>query len=518
MLTAVIAVPTREEGEALARLADWEGCGFSVAGQFTNGVDAMEAIFDRWPDVVLADVDLPGLDAVALADHAREHGIFSDFVLLGDRGDFGVAQRAMRLGVEEYLLRPVSREELTRVLQKYAQRRHALDSRDMNEHFLQTRRLLRNTFMDRLTQAGPGDVFTLEELNGRYHFMLRPGTFQSVILAFHGLPKTEAGIFLPAIVQSVRARFDPICHELIPFVQGADRVAFTLNYGADSAMAARLGELETIVQEHLRKRGCGRAAYVIGVGLPEGDVKDLRRTLDTAEKAVFCGMLRGWDRLYDYGALRFDRLTGVDLLATTQMGELKAAVSALDGDGFRRALRGVFSPVTDRTDPGVVIAVCRAAADMVEEVCPARPGEARDPLPALGCCPGLEDLVRALSQWAGERFQRARKEREHIRPVRDAMAFIRQNCTQPLTLERVSEEVHLNASYFSAVFKKETGRNFSEYLTACRVEEAKRLLTTTGMSVSQICAAVGYTDNKHFSRMFTRLVGVRPSAYRTLHG
>lgn len=94
----------------------------------------------------------------------------------------------------------------------------------------------------------------------------------------------------------------------------------------------------------------------------------------------------------------------------------------------------------------------------------------------------------------------------------------RQALLKTLTLEETSKHVHLNASYLSIVFKKETGQNFSDYLTSYRIEMAKNMLRQGDMSIAAISEAVGYADSKYFSRIFTRLVGIKPSAYRALHG
>ena len=144
--------------------------------------------------------------------------------------------------------------------------------------------------------------------------------------------------------------------------------------------------------------------------------------------------------------------------------------------------------------------------------------ERKEILDCLGSATSLSETISALVSWTRGLFLRRLKEREYVRPVREAMRYIESFCTQPLSLERVAEQVHLNPSYFSTIFKKETGQNFSDFLTGCRIEEAKRLLRESGLRIAQICSAVGYTDNKHFSMIFTKSVGIKPSGYRALHG
>lgn len=524
MLTVIIAEKNDEHRKHIQELVDWGRLGFEVIGQHSDGIAAMEAIFRHWPDLVITNGDLPGLSGIELIEHAQEHGLSGDFVIVEDTGNFELARSAMRLGVQEYLIKPVEEDELARVLNKYAERRRAINGQEINEHFLQTRRLLRNSFMDSFTAINAPDDFSIEALNQRYHFMLREGVFQCAVVVINGLPHEEEAVFLPAVVESVRARFDPVCHEMIPYIQGPGRLTLIFNYDGEGHAADRLPELQDIVREHLHKRGCRDAVFSIGFGLPEYELMKLKRALEAAERAVRCGMLRGQNEQYFYGSLQFDKLTSVDILTPTLISELKSSAEALNIGGFEKAVRNAFSPVSQRTDPAVVIDICWTAVEAVAQVCQDSEGNTlnagahKDILDYLGSFPTIQGMISCLVDWAGRRFERCLKEREYTRPVRDAQGYIQKRCTQPLTLELVAEQVHLNASYFSTVFKKETGKNFSEYLTSCRITEAKRLLRESNLSIAQICYAVGYTDNKHFSRIFTRIVGIKPSTYRSLHG
>ena len=88
---------------------------------------------------------------------------------------------------------------------------------------------------------------------------------------------------------------------------------------------------------------------------------------------------------------------------------------------------------------------------------------------------------------------------------------------EQIRLSEISEMVYMNPSYFSTVFKKETGISFSDYVIEQRIEAAKRLLRESGCSVGEIAERVGYTETAYFSRLFKKQVGIKPSQYRKLH-
>ena len=86
-----------------------------------------------------------------------------------------------------------------------------------------------------------------------------------------------------------------------------------------------------------------------------------------------------------------------------------------------------------------------------------------------------------------------------------------------LRLEDVSSAVGCNATYFSTLFKKETGQNFVDYLTELRISKAKELLCGDVLSVQDVAEMVGYSDLKYFSRLFKKATGVSPSDYKKLY-
>ena len=135
-------------------------------------------------------------------------------------------------------------------------------------------------------------------------------------------------------------------------------------------------------------------------------------------------------------------------------------------------------------------------------------------------CGRAEELFRCLGRLQREQLEilRQRRHSDATRPIRMAKQFVQQHYCQPITLEDVCEVVGFSSSYFSALFKKETGEGFAKYLTRVRMERAKELLQQTSLPVSEICAQVGYSDLKHFTQNFKKETNLNPGQYRKLYG
>ncbi|MEW9122275.1 MAG: PocR ligand-binding domain-containing protein [Thermotaleaceae bacterium] len=101
--------------------------------------------------------------------------------------------------------------------------------------------------------------------------------------------------------------------------------------------------------------------------------------------------------------------------------------------------------------------------------------------------------------------------------IKTALSFINKNYMNNITLEQVAGIVYLNPSYFSTIFKKETGMPFSTYLNKVRIQESKQLLKDINQSILDIALAVGFEDQSYYSKVFKKITGLTPKEYRDNH-
>lgn len=126
-----------------------------------------------------------------------------------------------------------------------------------------------------------------------------------------------------------------------------------------------------------------------------------------------------------------------------------------------------------------------------------------------------ESLKKGISDFVTEQERQHRMQTR--KPIREAIEYIDSHYAEKITLESICDQLQMNTSYFSTLFKKETGENFQNYLTNFRIEKAKELLVTTQNTMAAVAAEVGYTDVRYFSQCFTKVVGMKPSLYRKMY-
>jgi len=132
---------------------------------------------------------------------------------------------------------------------------------------------------------------------------------------------------------------------------------------------------------------------------------------------------------------------------------------------------------------------------------------------------GTDDLS-VLKEWFLEKIMDAcqnvlgKREEKSKSIIEMSKEYIRNNYYKDISLDEVSRVANISPYYFSKIFKEGTGQNFIEYLTGIRMEKAKELISTTDYSMKEICAMCGYSDPNYFSRSFKKNVGVTPTEYK----
>ncbi len=101
-------------------------------------------------------------------------------------------------------------------------------------------------------------------------------------------------------------------------------------------------------------------------------------------------------------------------------------------------------------------------------------------------------------------------------PIRDTLQFILQNYKQPLNASSLAKRVHISTTYFSELFKKETGLSLNQYLNKIRIDKARVLIEGNTLNISEVAQAVGIDDNNYFSRIFKKHCGISPSEFKNL--
>lgn len=126
------------------------------------------------------------------------------------------------------------------------------------------------------------------------------------------------------------------------------------------------------------------------------------------------------------------------------------------------------------------------------------------------------DLLRNVFCTFADRVK-AQKVQQHSKTIAICKNYIFKNIYNQISVKQIAAFANVNSDYLSILFKKEVGISLIEYIQRERIEEAKKLLTFTSYSLSDICASLNFSDQSYFTKIFKKITNETPGKYRKSH-
>ncbi|WP_283680927.1 response regulator transcription factor [Parablautia sp. Marseille-Q6255] len=515
--------------EAIMKKINWEGLGFSVIGYANNGVKAFEMVEEFQPDVVMTDIRMPYMDGMELSNRIKTEYPATKILLFTGFDEFEYAKEAVHLEVEEYILKPVNSVELTNVFtqmkikldQEISEKRNA---ESLKKYYLDSLPLLQANFYSTLVEGLIREE-DLEKYLSDYQISFSGPFFCCLVVHTSSgqLPEGMNPVLLTASVQKqVMERI------------GEKWRAKCFSYLGNTVLLAQLkneGEVADLTDEcdrfcryALRIIG---AVVTIGVGRACRELLELSQSYSGAREAVSYRGIYGATRAINIAEIAPRGNSGAGGANEADLAKLFKAVRLGTAQEVKEAVEQYLghtlfpqqSLQQHHIDVLELVSALYRFAENNELTVAAFSGD-------MGkLCSRLLDLEpEALRKWLcgvclsmrelmiNERSQSTKSF------VQKAKEYVRGNyADEEISLDHVCESLGVSNSYFSTIFKKETGNSFIGYLTDYRMEQAARMLLETNEKSYIIAKRVGYADPNYFSYVFKRRYGVSPSKYRTEH-
>lgn len=503
--------------ESVRESLDWQSAGFEYLGDAPDGEIAIKSIRKLKPDIVITDIKMPFMDGLELAKVVRTELPDTRFVILSGHGDFSYAQQAIRLGGSEYLLKPISPAELMQSINRVAVEIHnERDSAGSDSSGIRKQR--RNSFLHDLLSGVlvPAEIFAgLGEHGITLVENYYVAAFIKVDLKGYNLSR-DVGI--GEMVQRTANQAKGIT---LDWNKGEYVVIFQ---GEDEQAAIEVAR-QALISLHERIEAEFANAVYSGLGTATERLQEIGQSFAEAENAVNYALFTGSSQpclagqtvngrsapdlalseVLDKGS---DILHYGDLGAAKQLAsEIRKAVADSSGGGI--ALRYAYIDI--------LMTAAKAAGDMNIELADFLPDFSEWGGKAFSIKTPIQLEERVITLF--ERFLTYRQNHlanRYGELLAKAKQYIDASYHDPnLSLQKVAKAVHVSPTHFSAVFSRETGETFSDYLAKIRMANARRFLKTTAMSAAEISEKVGYKDPQYFSRVFKREVGMSIRSFRT---
>lgn len=537
MIKVIIADDEENVCQLIRGLIDWKSLDMEIVGIAHNGVEALDLIKALSPDLMITDIRMPGYDGLEMIRRAKNINQDLDFIIISGYRHFEYAQNAIKYGVGDYLLKPIKKEDFLTALNKmrtrYLQRTEQLSKEEhlKNQMKSDADRLRTNLFTDRLLKKGANtEDLSLEVINQNYHYSFHTGLFQvcavKIDSGYEDQYNSAITILDEKVIQILNRLLKGSCFDMGIYLD--DSVTYcVLNYDAEDKKTIRRQMKAVLDELMVQKAAFGQLEFTIGAGMVVEDIQHLKDAFRAARFAIGQRLLVGTDRLIEGETPHTASQRESTLLAELNR-TMGAALEVLDKNAVLNCIDGLKEQIKADNDLSgqEIFSLSKHVCDMYlthlrnNQIQIQYGGEFYEKFCIhAGRCSSIDQLFQYLSVMVGESLDVIIEDKKQAdtKPIRLAKQYIQQNYMKPISLEEVSGFVGFNATYFSTLFKKESGSNFVDYLTEIRMNKAKDLLRETNLNIAVICEQVGYNDLKHFTKSFTKNTGIKPNEYRKLY-
>lgn len=509
--------------EGIRNSFPWEDSGYTLVGEAPDGEIALPMIRDENPDILITDIRMPFMDGMRLCQEVKRTMPWIGIVILSGYDDFNYARQAISLGVQEYLLKPISAKELKEVLDRISKRiaeeRRATESlENMRRRFASGNRFVREKLLSTLFNE-PLDEKASEKMLQQMRALginLSAKCYAVIDLSFAG-PKGELSAGQEALYDLAESSGGIV--QVCPSKRGALALVLGDN---EQDIEERVYSFSSSAAHELEQSGMQDVLCSIGETVSSfADIlhamhtaRHVRHSVQAREEKKTAARIVG---IREIG----DRPTTLPDLNIRPLHErLQYAAIEEVPQVFTQYVRSLNATELHSSVAAdyLHVEVLMTASRIVREA----GGNPKDVLALEGYETKMNPLeTDADAATACELLKTAIAYRDVNSPmhgntsIAKARFYLSQHFTDPnLMLQDVATEVCMSCSRFSTVFAQETGFTFTEYLTALRVGKAKELLRATTLRSSQIAFEVGYNDPHYFSYLFKKSTGFTPSEYR----
>ncbi len=513
--------------EGIAGIIDWKAHGFELVGTCSDGREGLRAVEQLQPDVVLTDICMPFVDGLELASFIAEQYPNTKTIILTGYDEFEYAQEAVKLKVHDFLLKPITADELRthldrvhRELDADRTRQRQLDR--LREQLRESLPILQERFLNHLVRSTMPPV----ELQKRLALLeLRlPGPAFVALVCDTDRADGEDGLASFAVQNAILEVIHGF-EDAVVFGTPKEHVVVLLSAETEAKAASlALDCAESISTRIVRDLGL---TVSIGIGEPVPGIPRIPETYSDALTALEHRFVLGPNHIITVQQVRGAAEERVPPAETEARARFARGLKTGSPEESSNALKEIIHSYQNN---GGSFEVCytamhRLLADALNGLEALGldyrriTGLGLNPFSQLGRLKTLKDIqdwFEAFTRRAREHLEERRNRHSQVKAVA-AEAFISANYMNPdLSLTQLCRELAVSKSYFSPLFKAHTGMTFVEYLTAVRMERAKELIASEDLKSYEVAERVGFNDAHYFSLTFKKQTGVTPTEYREL--
>ncbi len=511
--------------EGLRAIIKWQEYGLEITGQALNGLDAFNQIRDSDIDILITDITMPKMNGLQLIHTLKDTHPSIKFIVLSGYNEFEYVKEGIKLGIENYLLKPVNVQELISTMKNTTKKIQSTSSKELS--------LVKKDFTilkDNILYRWVTRTIDIEELKERSKILdinLECARYAVAIIRILP-PPGEAGQRVPMEKPQLIAEAYSLCCKTLEQYDSAvccnDFEGNIIAIFSECPAIISKPAIHAILKE-IRNRMQSRLGVnlFITVGDYQYAFSEVYKSYSIAQKLQEYRLLSNTGRTIDFDEILQDKTTGqplpeldYDLLSKQILSRNKQEVSAFIDTIFDKLqdCNGVTPSDIHNYSIELILHINKTVKNF-EFNCNLSRSDYKKlfaDMLELETISQLKAYIKAIADNAIDCFI---SEDTRVSPViREVMRYISEHYAEEFSLKTLGCTFNINASYLGQLFLKEIGEHFSDYLNKYKIEKAKQLLLNTNLKAAEIAKKVGFSDTAYFYRQFKRYVGVTPVELR----
>ncbi len=482
---------------------------YEVVGEAENGLIGIDIIELHKPDLVIVDIKMPEMDGIEMLMQLKKRGIYHKTVILSGYSDFEYAQKAIKIGVCEYLLKPITANDMEQTLKNVEKEINMEKMLKINqpqilnslEHIFQNLVLSNNDQTNEIYKY----IYEKYEIDSNGEFAV-----VTIYISTDNI-KNKVGKIISGLLHDFdEARYSifelALHHELVILV-----------YKCTDFLVLEKYFQNVIIKEINRESING----VVFGWVQFNGLVNLKKSLHAVRKELRWSIVLGQDVLISYPKTQNINTKLIQYPIYIEL-DAKTSVCSFDIIKLKRLFEEFLSWWRkDLYQPaGVIDSFVRFASSIITVIKEIdydlyKKIDQKDILQGIMNAITWNELKNALF----EIVEKISLNKQNNMPivnllVKKVLSMVDEFYRDGITLEQIAARLNITPEYLGSLFNKEVGVNFSTYIKEFRIKKAKELLISKELKTYEVADKVGYPDPKYFCRVFKEATGFTPGEYQ----
>ena len=507
--------------DKLKRIMETGLRGMHTVCAFTGAQMALDYIEQEKPGVILTDIRMPGITGIDLAKQINQMDYGAKIVFLTGYAEFEYARYGIEYKVFDYLLKPVDEQKAIKCLNRaisafHAEQKHTEMYQIFQDYFVKNQELIRQQFVEKLFFQPV--IFSEKQMElQKQKLRIAINGYRVVAVTYdrNRMPLEEESYYSYIIHEFFLKKFK----EILALEHGG--ILYMIWPTEEKTLWKFCSKLELIRRElaQLQPLDC-----MIAVSHYSENLSDIQQMKKEVLKCLEYGKDTGCTQLLSYQDLPMEYKENDFFDVTEAITELIRYLRSGNKKKIFEQMQKIINETEKETEKyfnnimeliGANIFLFLSGIPLDKESKDKITESFEQQIHVQSERKTKADYMKYWLEYIADNIQ-SMHNNDQNQLIQQIYKYLNDNFSQPIGLTNVSEHVNRNPSYISRFIKQATGRKFSEILAELRLEEAKKLLRSSNLKITQIAEQVGYPNLQYFTRVFTGQMNMTPAEYRKI--